>query len=112
MHCDTTDGRMAVVSMDFEALLRGQRAYYDARAGEYDDAYRRTGSYDRGEYVNAEWQAEMARVSAVFAAVPLGGDVVELAAGTGYWTQQIVERVRSLTVIDGSADMLAVNRER
>jgi SAM-dependent methyltransferase len=103
---------MALVSIDFEALLHEQREYYDARAGEYDDAYRRTGSHDRGQHVNAEWRAEMAQVSRAFAGVPLSGDVVELAAGTGYWTQQIFERVSSLTVIDGSAEMLAVNRDR
>lgn len=68
--------------------------------------------YDRGPHVNASWQAEMALVANTFEKVPLVGDIVELAAGTGFWTQRLVHRARSLTVIDGSPEMLALNRQR
>ena len=54
----------------------------------------------------------MARVASVFDVVPFGGDVIELAAGTGYWTQRLTDRAGSLTVIDGSAEMLTINRPR
>jgi ubiquinone/menaquinone biosynthesis C-methylase UbiE len=101
-----------VAQTDIRAVLREQREYYRARATEYDDAYRRTGQYNRGEAVNAGWQADLARLVAVFESVPMIGDVVELAAGTGFWTERLVSRTRSLTVIDGSAGMLATNRER
>jgi SAM-dependent methyltransferase len=97
---------------DVGATLQEQLRYYRARADEYDDAYRRTGSYDRGPHVNAGWQADMTRVSNAFEQVPLGGDIVELAAGTGFWTERLVRRARSLTVIDGSPEMLALNRQR
>jgi demethylmenaquinone methyltransferase/2-methoxy-6-polyprenyl-1,4-benzoquinol methylase len=100
-----------VTQPDLGAALHEQLQYYSARAAEYDDAYRRTGNYDRGPHVNASWQAEMARVSSAFEKVPLAGDIVELAA-TGFWTQHLVHRARSLTVIDGSAEMLAINRQR
>jgi demethylmenaquinone methyltransferase/2-methoxy-6-polyprenyl-1,4-benzoquinol methylase len=98
--------------LDAGAVLCEQREYYDARASEYDDAYRRTALHDRGEELNADWQAEMARLVGAFARLPLAGDIVELAAGTGMWTERLVGRARSLTVIDGSAAMLAVNRGR
>ena len=44
--------------------------------------------------------------------LPFGGEVVELAAGTGVWTERLVDRSHSLTVLDGSAEMLDVNRMR
>jgi SAM-dependent methyltransferase len=97
---------------DDRDLLREQRDYYAARASEYDDAYQRVGAYDRGTGSNADWHEEMARISQAFDALPLTGDIVELAAGTGYWTERLVDRARSLHVIDGSAATLAVNRAR
>ena len=47
-----------------------------------------------------------------FERVPLEGDIIELAAGTGAWTARLIERARSLTVLDASPEMLARNRER
>ncbi|MGO9877005.1 MAG: class I SAM-dependent methyltransferase [Acidimicrobiia bacterium] len=93
-------------------VLREQREYYEARAAEYDDAYRRVGMYDRGADTNARWQADMARVASAFDQVPINGDIVELAAGTGFWTERLVSRARSLHVIDASAETLAINRRR
>ena len=97
---------------DLHATLREQRAYYAARAAEYDDAYERTGQYDRGPDINASWRNDTARLVAAFEQVPIGGDVIELAAGTGQWTERLVGRARSLHAIDGSAEMLAANRLR
>ena len=101
-----------MVQTEGGAALREQQEYYASRAAEYDDAYRRTGEYDRGRDANARWQADLALLVDAFGKVRLSGDVVELAAGTGFWTVRIVDRVRSLSVIDGSADMVAMNRER
>jgi demethylmenaquinone methyltransferase/2-methoxy-6-polyprenyl-1,4-benzoquinol methylase len=97
---------------DLGAAIREQRAYYEARAAEYDDAYQRTGTYDRGTGGNAAWHADLDRLVDAFERVPVRGAVVELAAGTGFWTERLVRRVRSLTVIDGSDAMLRANRER
>jgi ubiquinone/menaquinone biosynthesis C-methylase UbiE len=92
--------------------LDEQQSYYAARASEFDEVYDRVGQWDRGEAANAAWQAELARVGAAFDAVALGGDVVELAAGTGYWTSRLLGQSRSITVLDGSAEMLERNRRR
>ncbi|HTD49448.1 MAG TPA: class I SAM-dependent methyltransferase, partial [Acidimicrobiia bacterium] len=97
---------------DLQATLREQREYYAARAGEYDDAYRRTGQHDQGAETNMSWQVDMARLVAAFEQVPIGGDVIELAAGTGQWTERLVGRARSLHAIDASAETLAVNRHQ
>jgi len=100
------------VADDLDALLSEQRRYYDQRAGEYDEAYTRTRAHDRGPDGNAEWRREMERLTVAFDAVPLAGDVLELAAGTGTWTARIAGRASSLTVIDASAAMLDANRDR
>jgi demethylmenaquinone methyltransferase/2-methoxy-6-polyprenyl-1,4-benzoquinol methylase len=95
-----------------DAVLRAQRLYYDQRAPEYDDSYQRTRGHDRGEEANAGWRAEMAELGDAFDRVPLNGDILELAAGTGAWTERIVRRARSLTVVDASPAMLDANRTR
>jgi demethylmenaquinone methyltransferase/2-methoxy-6-polyprenyl-1,4-benzoquinol methylase len=100
------------VASDADSVLREQLMYYDLRAGEYDDAYRRTGQHDRGTAANASWHDDMNRLGALFDAVDIRGKVVELAAGTGAWTERLVGRASSLTVIDGSDAMLAANRAR
>jgi len=46
-----------------------------------------------------------------FDRVPISGDV-ELAAGTGFWTERLVSRARSLYVIDAGAETLAIDRTR
>ena len=103
---------MRVERADSEAVLRQQLLYYTLRAGEYDDAYLREGLHDRGPSGNASWQAEMARLQTAFDGVPWDGDIVELAAGTGFWTERLIRRSRSLTVLDGSAEMLDRNQAR
>jgi len=98
--------------VSLEPLLREQRRYYSLRAGEYDDAYLRKGQHDRGAEGNDDWLDEMTRLQRAFDAVEIAGDVIELAAGTGAWTERLVGRVRSLTVLDGSPEMLDRNRAR
>jgi SAM-dependent methyltransferase len=94
------------------ATLEEQRNYYAARAGEYDDAYRRAGAHDRGDGANSQWHDDLDRLVGAFEQVPIDGDVVELAAGTGFWTELLVRRATTLHVIDASAETLAVNRQR
>ncbi len=102
----------AVETAESDSVLREQRRYYALRAGEYDDVYERGGQHDRGSEANADWLEEMARLQRAFERVPLEGDIIELAAGTGAWTARLIERARSLTVLDASPEMLARNRER
>jgi SAM-dependent methyltransferase len=88
-----------------DAVLREQLRYYSQRADEYhDDAYLRHMSE-----LDTSWHDEMEAVRRAFDALPLDGDIVELAAGTGAWTERLVRRARSLTVVDGSPEMLHKN---
>lgn len=89
-----------------------QIAYYRARAGEYDEWFRRDGRYDRGPQANARWADEIGQVSDALATFNPAGDVLELAAGTGWWTQRLAYYATSMTVVDASPETLAVNRRK
>jgi demethylmenaquinone methyltransferase/2-methoxy-6-polyprenyl-1,4-benzoquinol methylase len=95
-----------------EDLIRAQIEYYRARAGEYDDWFYRKGRYDRGPDLNAAWFRDVADAErAVDAWIP-EGRVLELAAGTGIWTERLAARARHVTAVDASSEVLAVNQRR
>ena len=83
---------------DLRSLLREQVAYYRARAAEYDRVYE---------------DAEQHTVRAALAdQLPIGGDVLELACGTGQWTELIARRARTVTAVDASPEMISLARDR
>ncbi len=97
---------------DFESLLRQQIEYYRARASEYDDWFLRRGRYDRGPQANADWFAETALVRGALEQFHPEGEILELACGTGLWTQQLLSGARRITAVDAAPEVLALNRER
>lgn len=98
---------------DLDELLGEQLTYYRQRAGEYDRWFRREGRFDRGEAATAAWFAEVEQVRTVLAQVPLdGADVLELAPGTGIWTELLAARAGHLTAVDASPEMVAECRRR
>src|SRR4051794_40897406 len=68
------------------------RDYYAARAPEYDDWYLRRGRYGHGQEADADWAAELAVAAEWLDGLPIGGDIVELAAGTGWWSARLARR--------------------
>ncbi|MGO4755196.1 trans-aconitate 2-methyltransferase [Streptomyces sp. 2MCAF27] len=84
--------------MDDDALLAEQRAYYRAGAAQYDRPY-------------AE-REELRKLLAVVDELPIAGDVLELACGTGQWTPRLAARARSVTAVDAAAEVLALARAR
>ena len=98
--------------MDTDALLAEQVSYYRARAAEYDDWWFRRGRYDYGEEWNARWFAEVAEVEDALARFGAGGDVLELACGTGLWTRHLARTAAHLTAVDASPEVLELNRAR
>jgi 2-polyprenyl-3-methyl-5-hydroxy-6-metoxy-1,4-benzoquinol methylase len=94
-----------------EQRLAEQVRYYRARANEYDAWADRRGPYDRGPH-NPGWFAEKARLSAALSEFHPSGDVLEIAGGTGQWTEQLVRYADSLTVIDAAQEALDRNRAR
>jgi SAM-dependent methyltransferase len=93
-------------------LLAEQRAYYRARAPEYDEWWQRRGRYDRGSVLAEEWDGQVAQVADALEAFGVRGDVLEIAGGTGWWTQRLALTAGDLTVIDSSPEVLDLNRDR
>ncbi|MEU1200480.1 class I SAM-dependent methyltransferase [Streptomyces sp. NPDC005813] len=84
--------------MEDDALLAEQMSYYDDGAAEYDRPYTKYES--------------LRKLLTVVDDLPITGDVLELACGTGQWTALLAARARSVTAVDASAEMVAVARAR
>jgi demethylmenaquinone methyltransferase/2-methoxy-6-polyprenyl-1,4-benzoquinol methylase len=98
--------------MEERDLLREQGEYYRARAAEYDEWFLREGRYDRGPEHRARWFREVAIVEAALQKTLQSGEVLELACGTGLWTQHLVKQHSRVVAIDASAEAIAINRQR
>ncbi|HST55196.1 MAG TPA: methyltransferase domain-containing protein [Solirubrobacteraceae bacterium] len=97
---------------DIEQLLEGQAHYYRERAGEYDDWWFRRGRYDHGEEANARWAADAAEVASALERFKPSGTVLELACGTGLWTERLAAHADSVTAVDAASEMIEINRAR
>ncbi len=95
-----------------EDLIEQQKAYYRVRAGEYDEWFLRQGRYDHGPEFRARWEREVEEVRGVLTRFRPAGRVLELACGTGWWTEQLVRWADELTAVDASAEVLALNAAR
>ena len=93
-------------------LLDEQKAYYHARAPEYDEWWLRSGRHDRGPEFRRRWIAETNEVRAALAAFGAYGRILEIACGTGWWTQQLAEGAKEVTALDASSEMLERCRAR
>lgn len=80
-----------------EALQR----YYAQRAPIYDAVY-----------AKPERQAELRRLERLLPRLFKGRAVLEVACGTGYWTQFIAPRAARMTATDATAEPLALARQR
>ena len=100
------------VTVNDEDLLAEQRSYYQARAPEYDEWWQRRGRFDRGKEELFEWQRQVAVADDALTRFGATGSVLELAGGTGWWTQRLARTADSLTVVDSSPDVLALNQAR
>jgi len=85
--------------------------YYTARAGEYDDWYLRRGRYERGPIHDAAWNAELDAAGGWLDRLPIGGRIVELAAGTGWWSPLLASK-GELWLYDAAEAPLERARER
>ncbi|MCR8632058.1 class I SAM-dependent methyltransferase [Paenibacillus radicis (ex Xue et al. 2023)] len=89
--------------------LQDQLNYYRERAPEYDDWWYRRGTFNHGDEANRIWFDEVSMVKESFKAEHFEGDFLELAAGTGTWSCLFLKEARTLTVVDGSVEMLSHN---
>ena len=98
--------------MEDSKLLEQQLTYYRKRAPEYDEWFLRQGRYDRGAQHRSEWFREVALIERDLHRLVRGKDVLELAAGTGLWTQRLAEAAQRIVAVDGSPEAIGINRNR
>src|SRR5262245_32800279 len=77
--------------------------YYNRRAKEYESIYHRD---------DPVRPYELADVAAAMRNTLSGLDVLEIACGTGYWTEQLAGYARSITATDASPQMLEIARTK
>jgi SAM-dependent methyltransferase len=85
--------------MSAEACYLGE--YYAERAAEYDEVYRKP-----------ERQADLARLRLTLPPLVAGQRVLEIAAGTGYWTQVLSAKAAAITATDLNAETIAIATQR
>jgi ubiquinone/menaquinone biosynthesis C-methylase UbiE len=77
------------------------QSYYAARADEYDSVYRKP-----------ERQRDLREMERWLPAVLTGRTVLEIACGTGYWTQFIAPVATSVLAIDSAPETLRIAKQR
>ena len=93
-------------------LIARQVQYYRARALGYDDWFLRRGRFDRGAEWNRLWFGEVEELQNQLCRFNPTGKVLELAGGTGWWTEQLARYADHVTTVDASPEALAINRKR
>lgn len=93
-------------------ILQEQVQYYRERASEYDEWFFRQGRYDRGANHRQQWFSEISQVETALQASIPSGDILELACGTGLWTQHLAPLASQLTAVDASPEAIALNQQR
>jgi len=98
--------------MEGNQILQEQLEYYRARAHEYDEWFLRQGRYDRGSEHRAAWFSEVGEVQAALNRELQSGEVLELACGTGLWTQHLARQHARVVAVDASPEVIEINRQR
>lgn len=78
-----------------------QETYYARRAAEYDEVYRKP-----------ERQRDLAWLRERLPQLTAGREVLEIAAGTGYWTEVIATTAASVMATDLNPETLAIAAQR
>ena len=98
--------------MDEQSILAQQQRYYRERAAEYDEWWLREGRFDQGPEANAQWLKDIETVVAALREFKPSGKILELAGGTGRFSQELLATASELTIVDSSPEMLELNRSR
>ena len=98
-----------------DKTIQQQIDYYKARASEYDEWFYRIGRYDRGIEINQQWFTEAEIIRSTLGR--LGKlrkfqSILELACGTGIWTQELIKIGEKITAVDASEEMVQINRHK
>jgi demethylmenaquinone methyltransferase/2-methoxy-6-polyprenyl-1,4-benzoquinol methylase len=77
------------------------QSYYAARAPEYDQVYQKP-----------ERQADLRALETTMPALFAKRSVLEVACGTGYWTQFLAPLAANIVALDAAPETLAIARQR
>jgi ubiquinone/menaquinone biosynthesis C-methylase UbiE len=77
------------------------KSYYAQRAGEYEKPY-----------AKPERQPELGALKELLPGWLAGHNVLEIACGTGYWTEHIAKTARSIQATDINQEVLALARRK
>ncbi len=95
-----------------DRTLQDQIDYYRARAGEYDEWFYRKGRYDHGDVLNQQWFDEAQAIMQRLTTLSPVNTILELACGTGIWTEQLLKIGQHVTAIDAAPEVIAINRQK
>jgi demethylmenaquinone methyltransferase/2-methoxy-6-polyprenyl-1,4-benzoquinol methylase len=109
---DPFGNRLEMITPMKDNVLQQQVDYYRARAGEYDEWFYRQGRYDYGPELNQQWADEAEQVRQALYALGPVDTVLELACGTGIWTQELLKISEHVTALDASPEVIAINRAK
>lgn len=75
--------------------------YYAARAREYERIY-----------AKPERQGDLRRLESLLPSMLAGRHVLEIACGTGYWTQFLAHEAKNIVAVDANPETLAIAAEK
>jgi ubiquinone/menaquinone biosynthesis C-methylase UbiE len=87
--------------MQRQAADENLKDYYARRAREYERIYDKP-----------ERQEDLARLREIVPSLLDGRDVLEIACGTGYWTQHVAARAESMLATDINDEVLELARSK
>ncbi|MCK4372115.1 MAG: class I SAM-dependent methyltransferase [candidate division Zixibacteria bacterium] len=90
--------------MSDDKLIREMNAYYDRRAPWHDEYL----SYESNEKMEALLGPIIRRVEEFI----VGQDVLEVACGTGIWTQVLTRRARTVVATDVNSSVIEIARRK
>ena len=96
--------------MDPDDLIAAQIEYYRARASQYDGELSREAELTPG-FMEA-FESDTAELNAWLSADPPTGHVLEIAAGTGNRTTQLLRSADRVTALDAAPEMLDLLRAK
>jgi demethylmenaquinone methyltransferase/2-methoxy-6-polyprenyl-1,4-benzoquinol methylase len=99
-------------SDDMRSVVQETKEYYDQRASRYFDWAHDTGDYEGEPKPDPSWYAEAKTVLDALAASRLGGQVLEVASGTGIMTEVLVTKAAAVTALDSSPGMIEKCKSR
>ncbi len=92
--------------MEDDHVINETKEYYRQRASQYSDWSRRTGKYEGGSEPDESFFSEAKMLLDALDSKRLTGNVLEIASGTGIWTEALARNATSITALDSSLEMI------